>query len=233
MPEKVLDIGTGTGCWAIDFAERYPGAEVVGNDLSPIQPGWVWPNLRFEVDDVELEWAYQDEEFDYIHVRCMSACIDDWGFLLRETFRCMKPGGFVEFQDYSGEIGCDDATLPEGSALVEWFRVFQLATGRSGRSAVVAAGMKVAMEEAGFVDVVERKMKWPVGPWAADKKRREIGRWTVPALAESLSPFAVALFTRVLGWRREEVDDLVERAVGELRSGRGGPGECVHFYSHV
>jgi methylase of polypeptide subunit release factors len=33
----VLDIGTGTGIWAIDFADEHPEAEVIGTDLSPIQ----------------------------------------------------------------------------------------------------------------------------------------------------------------------------------------------------
>ncbi|KAF5533346.1 TAM domain-containing protein, partial [Fusarium napiforme] len=36
--QKVLDVGTGTGIWAIDFADEYPEAEVIGSDLSPIQP---------------------------------------------------------------------------------------------------------------------------------------------------------------------------------------------------
>lgn len=34
---KVLDVGTGTGIWAIDFADTHPDSEVVGVDLSPIQ----------------------------------------------------------------------------------------------------------------------------------------------------------------------------------------------------
>ncbi|KAM5381622.1 hypothetical protein ACJA88_004697 [Fusarium oxysporum] len=37
-PQRVLDLGTGTGIWAIDFADEHPSAEVVGTDLSPIQP---------------------------------------------------------------------------------------------------------------------------------------------------------------------------------------------------
>lgn len=36
---RALDFGTGTGIWAIDMADEYPEAEVVGVDLSPIQPG--------------------------------------------------------------------------------------------------------------------------------------------------------------------------------------------------
>ena len=37
-PKNVLDFGTGTGIWAIEFAEEYPEARVLGTDLSPIQP---------------------------------------------------------------------------------------------------------------------------------------------------------------------------------------------------
>lgn len=32
-PQEVLDIGTGTGIWAIDMADKYPSANVVGVDL--------------------------------------------------------------------------------------------------------------------------------------------------------------------------------------------------------
>ncbi|GAB1314698.1 hypothetical protein MFIFM68171_04908 [Madurella fahalii] len=51
-PQKVLDVGTGTGNWAIDFADEYPSAEVVWVDLAPNQPTWVPPNCKFELDDL-------------------------------------------------------------------------------------------------------------------------------------------------------------------------------------
>ena len=34
---RVLDVATGTGVWAIDMAERFPGVEVVGCDNVPMQ----------------------------------------------------------------------------------------------------------------------------------------------------------------------------------------------------
>jgi methylase of polypeptide subunit release factors len=44
QPHRILDIGTGTGIWAIEMADQYPMAEVIGTDLSPIQPEWVPAN---------------------------------------------------------------------------------------------------------------------------------------------------------------------------------------------
>ena len=50
-PRKILDVGTGTGRWAIEMADEFPQAQVIGTDLSPIQPTIVPPNVRFYVED--------------------------------------------------------------------------------------------------------------------------------------------------------------------------------------
>lgn len=41
-------------------ARRFPNAQIVGTDLSPIQPDWVPPNCRFEVDDAELDFTFRE-----------------------------------------------------------------------------------------------------------------------------------------------------------------------------
>jgi tRNA1(Val) A37 N6-methylase TrmN6 len=50
---RILDLGTGTGIWAIEIAEKYPGLSVLGVDLSPIQPARFLPNVEFLIDDIE------------------------------------------------------------------------------------------------------------------------------------------------------------------------------------
>ncbi|KFY97518.1 hypothetical protein V500_02038 [Pseudogymnoascus sp. VKM F-4518 (FW-2643)] len=71
-PQSVLDIGTGTGIWAMEFADEFPGALVIGTDLSPIQPGFVPPNLKFYVDDFESPWVFPEVgKFDFIHWRSL------------------------------------------------------------------------------------------------------------------------------------------------------------------
>lgn len=67
---NVLDIGTGTGEWAIDFAELHPDAQVFGTDISIIQPLYVPPNCQFVREDSEEEWVFTFP-FDYIHLRMM------------------------------------------------------------------------------------------------------------------------------------------------------------------
>jgi len=67
---RVIDLGTGTGKWAIEFADLHPSADVTGTDLSPIQPISLPPNCQFIVDNVEDEWVY-NEPFDYIHSRML------------------------------------------------------------------------------------------------------------------------------------------------------------------
>ncbi|KAK5016777.1 hypothetical protein LTR16_003075 [Cryomyces antarcticus] len=86
-PQKILDLGTGTGIWAMQMADLYPSAEVIGTDISPVQPKWVPPNLQFEVDDLEEEWLYKPNSFDFIHVRFMFLAIKDYPAMLEQAYK--------------------------------------------------------------------------------------------------------------------------------------------------
>ena len=87
-PQNVLDLGTGIGIWSIDMADKYPEAQVIGVDLSPIQPNWVPPNVKFEIDDVEDTWTWPEDHFDIIFSQFMlSGSISKIGKYFRQAFK--------------------------------------------------------------------------------------------------------------------------------------------------
>ncbi|RPA91495.1 S-adenosyl-L-methionine-dependent methyltransferase [Choiromyces venosus 120613-1] len=204
-PQKMLDIGTGTGIWAVEMADKFPSSEIIGNDLSPIQPSWVPPNLRFEVDDAESDWAYKLNSFDYVHSRFMIGSIQDWPKLLRQSFDRLKPGGYVELQEINCVLYTDDNTLPPDSAAKKWSLLLAEASRKNNRPIDIGKELQPMVEEAGFVNVHREVYKLPLGPWPKDSKLKEIGAFNLVNMLEGLDAMSLALYTRVLGWSTEEV----------------------------
>ncbi|KXH29665.1 methyltransferase domain-containing protein [Colletotrichum salicis] len=64
------DKTSSTGTEKDRLADAHTEASVIGVDLSPIQPTFVPPNYRFEIDDLEKEWTWT-ELFDFILIRSM------------------------------------------------------------------------------------------------------------------------------------------------------------------
>ena len=50
-------------------------------------PHRVPTNARFEIDDMELDWTFPDNHFDYIHMRSLSGAFADWDAVLAQAFR--------------------------------------------------------------------------------------------------------------------------------------------------
>jgi len=138
-----------------DFVDKYPSAQVIGTDLSPIQPTWVPPNLKFEIDDANLRWTWSDNTFDYIHMRAMFGSIVDWPALYKEAFRCCKPGGYFEDHEGSVKFDSDDGSVKDDSPMGQWSKVYWEGGKKFGRTFRVVEDdiQKKCMEEAGFVDV--------------------------------------------------------------------------------
>ncbi|KAI1736066.1 S-adenosyl-L-methionine-dependent methyltransferase [Xylaria scruposa] len=218
--QKVLDVGCGTGIWAIDFADQYPHAEVIGVDISPSQPQWIPPNLKFEIDDITQPWTYAPNSFDYVHMRWLIGAIPNWYTLFREVFDVLKPGGTFESKESSAYIQSDDGTVPYGSAMDQWGRVFAEAGRKFGRTfQPVEDNIQLkAMEAAGFVDIKVYNMKTTLGPWAADAKYKEIGQYARLALEQDIEGFVMYMWTTVLGWSREEIAVYAAHLRRELRS---------------
>jgi len=201
-PQKVLDVGTGTGIWAIEFADKHPTANVTGTDISPIQPEWVPPNLQFEVHDANDTWTFSGK-FDFIHCRQPYNGIEIQR-LLRQSLDGLNPGGWFEITEIALPVLSDDGSI-EGTYLLEWCEHMSNAGKKLNFDFHNQSSFKKWMKEAGFVEVEERIHKLPIGTWPKDQELKVIGRYEMANLFDGLEAFSLRLFRRYLEWSEEEL----------------------------
>lgn len=209
-----------------DFADQYPSAEVIGTDLSPIQPRWVPPNCKFELEDAHQPWTFPENHFDFIHMRILVGSITDFKALYKEVFRCLKPGGWFEHLDYDLNIKCDDGSMPPDSAWSKWGENFREAGKKTGRTIdIITNHQSVSwMEETGFTKVEEHRIKLPLSGWAADPKWKEVGNYNFVTTNQSLEGYSLYMLTTVLGWDINKTQVYLAQCRNELKS------RSIHSY---
>ncbi|KAJ9131284.1 Methyltransferase [Pleurostoma richardsiae] len=227
-PQHILDVGTGTGIWAIDMADKFPSAEVIGTDISPTQPSWVPPNLSFQIDDAQLEWTFKPEYFDFIHVRYMQGAIDNWPKFYNQIYKFLKPGGWFQHIEPDIELRCDNPEVEVDDKHIyrQWAQLFYDVGDKLGRTFKFVDGtMEKWAREAGFTDIVYKKFNIPHGTWPKDRRLKELGGYTGLYLNLSLDGFAALPVGQILGWSPEEVRVLVAKmrsAVNDPRNHTNG-----------
>ncbi|KAK1981428.1 S-adenosyl-L-methionine-dependent methyltransferase [Colletotrichum cereale] len=189
---RVLEVGTSTGIWAIDFGDMHPEAEILGVDLTPPQQEFVPPNVRFEVDDVEEEWLHS-EPFEYIHSRFMNASIANWKEYIRNCYDNLTPGGYPELMENQVDPVSDDGSFTKDCAMAKYIEGIQEASDKLGRVFIDVPTLRDVREEVGFVDVELRQYK-------------TLGLWCLKNSSNALEAVCMALFTRVLNWSSDEVN---------------------------
>ncbi len=130
QPNSILDVGTGTGRWAMEIAMAFPSANVIGVDVKPpalderasanpnadVRP----QNYTFVPGNLLEGLPFADRTFDYVHQRLLFTAIphDRWPAVLRELIRVTRPGGWIELVD---SIGLANGG-PNVEQLMVWIR---------------------------------------------------------------------------------------------------------------
>jgi len=92
-----------------------------------------------------------------------------------------------------------DSTLPPSSVLAVWSQIAVQIGTLTGKTFEIAENMAGLIREAGFMDVVEKRFRWPIGPWSSDARLKELGRWNLLNWEEGMEGWILANYTRVLG----------------------------------
>ncbi|RFU75977.1 methyltransferase type 11 [Trichoderma arundinaceum] len=214
-PQEILDIGTGTGIWSIEMGDKFLSAHILGIDLSPIQPDWLPPNVRFMVDDVESPWLHPRNHFDYIHSRHTVMAVRDWNRLFRRAVEHLKIGGWIELQEIHhtprSALSDGDGEMPADHPVARFWKHVTDGLAALGIDLDAAADGRLGamMQQAGFTNVTERVLHVPIGTWPKNKILKTVGLYWRTILLDGLQAIALGPLTRGLGWNREQVELLL------------------------
>ncbi|KAL1297227.1 hypothetical protein AAFC00_004791 [Neodothiora populina] len=216
---NVLDLATGTGIWAIEFAKKYPFAHITGTDLSPVSHQGAPKNCKFIMEDAEDDWSFT-EPFSYIHVRVVFSCFEDPLSIFRKAYDALEPGGILELQDWEMPMGFANEPQPDSStsAFVRWGGVTIEAAIKRGRPLNNVQHYARWLREIGFEDVEEKKFVLPIGPWNnEDPLQEKLGTWQLLNMINAMEGFTLRNLSAI-GWTPEQCQALVNECKDEMES---------------
>ncbi|KAK3342003.1 sam dependent methyltransferase [Lasiosphaeria hispida] len=217
----VLDLGTGTGLWASEFATEHPHATVLGIDLFPPSTSPVPANCTFRALDAETAWDLPEAAFDLIHTRMFLFLLKDPRAMLQRCLAALKPGGRIECQEIQQPYQTDDADpAAQDTPVLRMARLRVEAAKNCGLDRAVAGRLAGLMDEVGFVQVEVEDKRIPVGPWMDGERMKEAGEKYRQCMRWGMVAFTKTVFMKGFGWTEERVLEACDEAVRDLGNGR-------------
>ncbi|GKZ58807.1 hypothetical protein AnigIFM49718_004645 [Aspergillus niger] len=227
---RFLDLGCGTGIWAIDIAQRLPSAFVVGVDLAPIQPPNKPKNCFFRAPfDLESPWTLGENEWDVIYLRMGRGCISDWQGLYRKVYAHLCDGGWLE----QIEIDFTPRSVrhTKDCAMQFWYQCLTQATEKAMRPLAHCPQWTMQkLQGAGFVEIHHHQVGLPLGQWHNDDYERLVGLWYRQAFTESIEPLSVGPFSSILGWKPDQIRQLAAEVRSEALRDDSCNFNILHLY---
>lgn len=69
------------------------------------------------MDDVEEDWTYPPDHFDFVHIRCLMGSIANWPALYRQAYRHLIPNGWIQHLDVDIRFRSNETPFEEGHVM--------------------------------------------------------------------------------------------------------------------
>ncbi|KAF7723939.1 hypothetical protein EC973_001511 [Apophysomyces ossiformis] len=99
----VLDIGCGSGMWAMDMGMAYPNSKFTGVDIADVRvKNITLENVTFGYGNILEKVDFPDNSFDMVHIRLLILALrkEEWPNAIKEGLRLVKPGGILHVMEY-------------------------------------------------------------------------------------------------------------------------------------
>jgi ubiquinone/menaquinone biosynthesis C-methylase UbiE len=165
---RTLDAGTGTGRWAFEMAQAFPGMQVYGLDLTDPQSRAAHAsvarppkNYHFQPGNILKRLPFVDGCFAFVHQRLLFAEIPfvQWFAVMRELKRIAQPGGWIEL------VECGPVVLNPGNVTRQWLAWWEAEAKRSGLEPAQMVHLGELAQRAGLASS-SYTVDLPLGSWA-------------------------------------------------------------------
>ncbi|KAJ7785173.1 S-adenosyl-L-methionine-dependent methyltransferase [Mycena maculata] len=171
-PRKILELGCGSGAWAIQAAKQFPNAHVLAVDVAPLPDRIIPTNMKFRLVDLSRPSDLETETFDIVHARMVMTHVSHGREALLRAARFVKPGGLLLMEDI------DLRSLAEsgGPAVFRYISKMIEAWGTRGADTELGRKMEGILRTLEFFpDVHAERIAMPFAGTSADKAMNELG----------------------------------------------------------
>ncbi|KAG9098734.1 hypothetical protein FS749_003116 [Ceratobasidium sp. UAMH 11750] len=225
-PQSVLDVCSGSGQWALEIAQEFPFAKVVGIDLSKPALGresMIPSNASFVIGDIsEQEFPFESYSFDVVHMR-MVPSIQERTAIYKEMHRILRPGGLILLDEPGEHVSHTGSRLPpelvtltHAALATPHFREVKSPAPDPARTGseedVWSLATRIASDLYGspsmWANVHEKKFAVPMGVWADDETGQKAGKYARYCISGLFKSHRAA-FVDAGVLTGDQVDDLI------------------------
>jgi len=166
-PQKILELGAGSGAWAIQAARQFPESEVLAVDIAPLPPRPLPSNLKYRQLNLLDPLPFEPESFDVVHARFVLIHLPDVNGILKCVVELVKPGRWLLLDEIDYAINVSPSSAE--SAVIECLSMHRAYMESNGLSTRVGSSLKPTLRSTDVFSKIDvHSVNVPLNPISND-----------------------------------------------------------------